>query len=245
MAAACNPSAEPVQPAEPRKAETNTSPVLVELYTSQGCSSCPPADALLRKLGADPRVVPLAFHVDYWDYLGWRDPHGSEAWSDRQRRYAASAGHSRIYTPQLLFNGLDESVGRRASAAEQAIASASAPSFELELEATLQQDAYEVRLAAHRLGKKPPQGLQVFLAAFESGISTKIRRGENAGRNLTHDFIVRDLRQICSVEGGPATNYELVIPAAKRRNTGFAAFVQDPKTMAVVGATRIEVAGQA
>jgi len=96
-------------------ATSASGPVVVELFTSQGCSSCPPADRLLSKLSRDPRlagrVIPLAFHVDYWDYIGWRDPFASPRWSQRQKDYARVFRSNRIYTPQLVVSGSTEGVG--------------------------------------------------------------------------------------------------------------------------------------
>src|SRR6056297_1175836 len=88
-------------------------PVVVELFTSQGCSSCPPADAYLHKLAAREDVIALALHVDYWDYIGWKDSFGKAAWSDRQHGYAKAAGRGMVYTPQMIINGTDHVVGNR------------------------------------------------------------------------------------------------------------------------------------
>lgn len=240
MAAACNPSSEAREPVARPPARSSGGSVLVELYTSQGCSSCPPADALLSELGQDPRVVPLAFHVDYWDRLGWPDPHGSREWSKRQRDHAASTRARQVYTPQLLFNGVDRRVGRKTDAALRAIADAAEPAFELELAATRDGDSFEVAVAVQQRAETASERLRVWLASFESGITTRITRGENAGRRLTNDFIVRDLRELCSIGDDASTSCELSLPVAERSaNGGFAAFVQDPVTMEVFGATRI------
>ena len=241
MAAACDPGPEPSPPA-PRDAQPRTrGPVLVELFTSQGCSSCPPADSLLRKLADDPRVVPLAFHVDYWDYIGWRDPYGSALWSDRQRRYAQAAGTDRIYTPQLLFNGDDHYVGARKAAAHKAIADAEPGAYTLQLEATRKGDAYAVELIVIGRSGAPPRAATAFLATYQSGISTEIQRGENRGRTLRNDFIVRAVRTMCDADTGGC---EAVVPELESDGgLGIAAFVQDAKTMGIHGATRIELRG--
>ena len=105
-------------PSPPAAAPAN-GPVVLELFTSQGCSSCPPADRLLSKLGSDPklagRVIPLAFHVDYWDYIGWHDPFDAPRWSQRQQAYARAFHSNRIYTPQLVVDGHSECVGSEES----------------------------------------------------------------------------------------------------------------------------------
>ena len=100
---------------------------VVELFTSQGCASCPPADALLTALSERDDVVALAYHVDYWDYVGWKDTFGQEAYSDRQRAYAKSWGSSRIYTPQMVVNGARAVVGSRRAEVQHALGSASLP----------------------------------------------------------------------------------------------------------------------
>jgi hypothetical protein len=89
------------------------SPIIIELFTSQGCSSCPPADRLLKRLAGDPRVIPLSFHVDYWNYIGWTDPFSSKRWSERQQGYARAFRSNRIYTPQLVVSGRTGASGSR------------------------------------------------------------------------------------------------------------------------------------
>lgn len=97
----------------PKASSSQGSPIIVELFTSQGCSSCPPADRFLTELAAreEFEIIPLSFHVDYWNYIGWTDPFSSPAWSDRQRHYARSFGGNRVYTPQMVVNGRWEGVG--------------------------------------------------------------------------------------------------------------------------------------
>src|SRR6185295_6297026 len=107
-------------------AGSSSAPIVVELFTSQGCSSCPPADRLLSTLRSDPRVVPLAFHVDYWNYIGWTDPFSSARWSQRQQAYARAFASNRIYTPQLVVNGTSECVGSNEGEGRQRIAKAEA-----------------------------------------------------------------------------------------------------------------------
>ena len=108
----------------------SASPILIELFTSQGCSSCPPADELLRTLGADPqyagRIVPLSYHVDYWNYLGWKDPFSKEAWTQRQANYVEAMGGATLYTPQIVVHGRVELVGSKEHALKKAIRTTSA-----------------------------------------------------------------------------------------------------------------------
>jgi len=173
-------------------------PVLVELFTSQGCSSCPPADALLSRLGRARAgaVIPLAFHVDYWDDLGWADPFAAPGWSQRQRDYAASLP-SRVYTPQLVVDGRADVVGSRAGEVDRLVAAAAKRSHPARV--SLRRDGDRVRVIVD-LGAAVPAA-EVMLAVTSSGERTAVRRGENAGRTLTGDYVVRRLERIGRLDG--------------------------------------------
>ena len=221
-------------------------PVVVELFTSQGCSSCPPADRLLARLGEeDPRgVVALAFHVDYWNYIGWTDPFSSAAWSERQRRYARTLESGRVYTPQVVVDGGVHCVGsdeervrreieraaRRSAAGEVALALGAANGHRLELEVTAR-----VRHGAE--GER----WQAMVALFESGLVTSVPRGENAGRSLGNSRVVRRLTEAFSLpaRAGAARSEKIELELEegwKRRNLGVAVFLQDPVTLRIHGA---------
>lgn len=171
-------------------------PVLVELFTSEGCSSCPPADALLSELVrsqpvAGVRIVPLALHVDYWDRLGWKDPFASADFSARQTDYQRGFKRRGGYTPQMIVNGTREFVGSDRSAALAAIAAAGrerAGDFSDWLNAT----AGDPRL-------KSDDPLELLLAETEDGLHSKVVAGENEGRELLHDGVVRSLRPLAPV----------------------------------------------
>jgi hypothetical protein len=181
-------------------------PVVLELFTSQGCSSCPPADKLLRKLADHPklgaRVLPLAFHVDYWDDLGWKDPHASPAWSQRQRDYAAALRAPTVYTPQLVIDGQQEEVG---SSSERivdalgialarpktvAIALACEPNARTSTELPASYPSHTtVRVdALLDTSHRGTVQLHGFLTSNEP--DTDVPRGENAGRSLPNAFAV-------------------------------------------------------
>ena len=154
------------------------SPVLVELFTSQGCSSCPPADRLLLDLAADEDldIVPLAFHVDYWNYIGWKDPFSDAAWSDRQRAYAAAARSHRIYTPQLVFDGREHHVGRSEAQSRAAIDDESRRgAARLGLEVHRRDAGLEVAVA---LNGEAPSDAKVFVALARDGATTAFKRNE-------------------------------------------------------------------
>jgi hypothetical protein len=172
-----------VDPPAPRAAG---GAVVVELFTSQGCSSCPPADALLSKLASDrPDVIALAFHVDYWNDLGWADPWSSSEWSARQQMYAAGLTGQRVYTPELVVNGATGVVGSQRVAVDRAIAD-SAPVPSIATQVSVEDGAIQVRatLPAATLGE---------VAIVEDGLITAVRAGENRGEHLRNDRVVRAL----------------------------------------------------
>jgi len=174
-------------------------PVLVELFTSEGCSSCPPADVLLARLqrtqpvdGAE--IVPLELHVDYWNHLGWRDPFSDAAFSDRQKAYAGRFGTGRIYTPQLVVDGAAEQVGGNEPRARRAIELAGRrPKGRLEL-AVERRAGDEVNVRVRMSGLPAFTGsVDVLLALVEDGLTSDVTRGENEGRRLPHAAVVRQL----------------------------------------------------
>lgn len=210
-------------------------PVLVELFTSEGCSSCPPADVLLARLqrtqpvdGAE--IVPLELHVDYWNHLGWRDPFSDGAFSDRQKAYASRFGTGRIYTPQLVVDGAMELVGSDEPRARRAVElAARKPKGRLELQAERGAgDAVSVRVKTSSL---PPFAgtADVVLALVEDGLASDVTRGENEGRRLPHTAVVRQLVPVGRLRaGGEALDETRVLrlagqaPRGVRRAIAFA-----------------------
>lgn len=173
----------------------DSAPVVVELFTSQGCSSCPPADALLNKLARDGKiagraVLPLSYHVDYWDDLGWPDPFASPAWSARQRDYAQALGDDRVYTPEMVVAGRVGFVGSDALRAAKAIAAAPA---QKKLTVTATWTKSQVMLDG-----SAPSDAALIVAIFQDGTRTKVPRGENAGEVLTGDRVVRKLVRLAA-----------------------------------------------
>jgi hypothetical protein len=211
---------------------TGEGPVaVVELYTSEGCSSCPPADRWLSTLGAAGkgplRVVPLALHVPYWDYIGWKDRFASPAFEARQRLAARQARATTVYTPQVLVNGHDfrgwgserfqQLLQHIASQPAQATLTLSARRGPAGTEATVSGRA--------------PAGARVVLAGIESGLSTQVQAGENAGARLAHDHVVRHWAELGAV--GPEGRFELrhAVPAqpdAAPARTALTALIEDP-----------------
>lgn len=179
---------------EREKIVVNSSPTrtpVVELYTSEGCSSCPPADNWLRKfggaLGGDLHAVPLAFHVDYWDRLGWKDAYAQAKFTKRQYRLAAE-NFSGVYTPGLLVDGRETRYGRGAMRMVR-IANRERAKVDIEMRIAHAGDA-RIEVVAG-VDNRSGGALELFAAVYESGITREIGRGENRGRTLRHDFVVR------------------------------------------------------
>lgn len=174
------------------KSGAHTVPLL-ELYTSEGCSSCPPADEWMSKLKND-KVTPLAFHVDYWDYIGWKDKFSKADYSNRQRKLAAFAGVGFVYTPQFVmsgrdFRGWDDARLNQAIEKSQKIASRA----ELSLAAESMANG-EITLKANARSVNPNEAknLDVFIALYENKLTSQVNAGENNGRVLKHDYVVRE-----------------------------------------------------
>jgi hypothetical protein len=168
---------------------------VLELYTSEGCNSCPPADRWfsgLRRTGIGPdAAVLLAFHVDYWNQLGWPDPFSQPAFSARQRQAAARASWGIVYTPQVLLNGVDyRQAGDRGGLRER-LADLNRQAPGARIRASVHHEADRLRVAGEVTS--PARGLHLWIATFENGLYTQVRAGENAGKRLDHDFVVRDL----------------------------------------------------
>ena len=234
--------------------------VLLELFTSQGCSSCPPADRLLTDLADSPelrgKIVPLAFHVDYWNYIGWRDPFSDKQWSERQQHYSEAFKSSRIYTPQMVVNGSMEFVGSDRKRARREIAAAleAPPLATIEIELARDEERADLIVAHIRVSLLRPvsvKELDVMVAAFESRLETTVTRGENARKTLHNNFVVRLLTKIHTLAPATTDSWEGEIPVKalqgwKEPHLGIAVFLQDPDTRKVYAAAqhRLEVAVQ-
>lgn len=216
---------------------------VVELFTSEGCSSCPPADRLLRSLVETARtqnrpVYALSFHVDYWNRLGWEDPYSKSAFSERQGRYSRALGVD-TYTPQIVVNGQQALVGSRASQVRDAIESALAEpaSVDVSLGVGTGTDSLAV---TYRLADAPPEDATLRLAVVERGLSQEVTRGENAGRTLRHANVVRAFE---TVPARPSGSVEIALPAAvDRTEASIIGYVQAP-SLAVLGAARVDLRG--
>ena len=169
-------------------------PVLVELFTSQGCNSCPPADAYLGDLAKRKDVVALAFHVDYWDQLGWKDPFADAAWTRRQRQYSRALRTTQIYTPQMVIDGGVHAIGSDRASVERLIGDA----------AKRQRPAVALKRAPDGLDLRiDGQGEgEIWVVGYDPRHETKVPRGENAGKTLAEFNVVRGIRQVDAWKGG-------------------------------------------
>jgi hypothetical protein len=184
-------------------------PVLVELFTSEGCSSCPPADAVLTKLEktqpvAGAFIVPVGLHVDYWDRLGWSDPFASPAWSARQRAYAPLGEGT--YTPEAVVDGQVGMVGSRQGAVEKAVADAAKrPHAPITVDVVNKGAALEIRVTVGALPPGSAADAETLVAVTRSAAAVDVPRGENAGNRLAHTAIARDLRVLGPAHGTVST----------------------------------------
>jgi len=257
-------------PSENMIEETNqppadASPVIVELFTSQGCSSCPPADQVLMQLDRErvvsgAHVIALSQHVDYWNQLGWRDPYSSAQFSQRQGEYSEAFGRDGVYTPQMVVDGRAEFVGSSMTRAREAIARASRlPKAKVQIAfapsaagAPRNALALSVRVENLPATTSMDDTAEVWLAITESELGSSVPTGENAGRNLRHAAVVRQLSSLGTVgemmgetKSSTAFNAMPVINLARnwrRDKLRVVVFVQEQESRHVLGAAVVDVA---
>lgn len=213
--------------------------VIVELYTSEGCSSCPPADAWLAALPRDGSVLALAFHVDYWDSLGWTDRFADAAYTDRQRQLQASSGARFVYTPQLIVGGRDFPGWRQLPAAALASSApalpADAPSLHLRREGT--------QLIAD-VGAGGSGPLAGYWALLEDGHQSQVAAGENSGHALRHEHVVRRYQPVAAWPAGQPHRSSWPLPAISTGHAAQAVFVlTDARGGRPLRAQRVTLAG--
>ena len=214
---------------------------LVELYTSEGCSSCPPADRWLASLAGRSRagsVVPLALHVDYWDYIGWKDPYARREFSLRQRKLTQLQRMAFVYTPQVMLQGRDFRAWA-AKAFDDALARINAQPARASLKLALMgtdRNSLEVEAVADLVQASGDAAL--YLAAYRSGLESRVEAGENRGRLLTHDYVVLEWQGPFAFVGNRLTERRRLplLPGATAANSGVAAFVQDRRSGEVLQA---------
>jgi hypothetical protein len=219
---------------------------VVELYTSEGCNSCPPADrwfSTLPQQGISPEIaVLLAFHVDYWNQLGWPDRFSRPTFSDRQRDVAARASAGVVYTPQLVVDGRDLRQGYNVEHLRTKLAAINREKGQARIRADIRSSANEVRISGEveLFSPSGSKGVQTWIASFENGLSSRVTAGENAGKRLNHDYVVRELAGPFSIgsDGRIPLEHRIKLQSDwSAERMGIAMFVERPDTGEVLEAT--------
>ena len=206
---------------------------VVELYTSQGCSSCPPADAFMGELVRRPDIIGLSFHIDYWDYIGWKDPFARPENTRRQTRYARHLGLRHVYTPQMVIQGAVNAVGSKrpdvATAIEQ---TKDIPYLQIGLKRAKKSDALKVVVPA----SDRKEHARIYLFAYDDKHTTTIKSGENGGRVLSYYNVVRSTQKIGIWTGMKIKLFVPVADMVAAGRTGCAVIVQSKETGRILGA---------
>jgi hypothetical protein len=221
-------------------------PIIVELFSSEGCSSCPPADVLLDRLArqqavAGAEILAIEQHVDYWNHLGWKDPFSSSSYSERQYGYADAFGRDGVYTPQMIVDGQAEFTGSNSRRAEEEIAIAARRPH---AKVTLAQGPGGLSVSVMDLPPlSPGDTAELWLALTEGDLSTQVPRGENAGHLLRHAPIARELRRVGTVPpDGYKGEIKLASPAgATRDRLRAVVFVQEARKRRILGAAALRL----
>ena len=233
-------------------AKTRATPILLELFTSEGCSSCPPADALLQQLDAhqplpDAQIIVLSEHVDYWNYLGWIDPYSSSLVTDRQAAYVRALGLSSPYTPQLIVDGTRElQLGNQRQVNDVLLKAAKAPRIPVSIASVLIENSAPAILRAHIEvdGTSSRQNADIFAAIALDRAESQVLHGENGGHRLRHVAVVQELAKIGKLEKGKTftQEYQLKLnPGQDPKNLRLVVFVQESGPGSVLGAALKEI----
>ena len=230
-------------------------PVVVELFTSEGCSSCPPADALLAELDArqplgSAEIIAIEEHVDYWDELGWKDPYSSSTWTARQNDYAGTLHNGSAYTPQMVVDGTAGFVGSRGGSARQEIEKAATnrkARVEVSQISPVENKAVILKVNIEKSPSvNPKDTAEVIVAITESGLRSSVKGGENNGKELQHSPVLREFRVIGSV-GKTGEEGFTAQPAVKLdakwnvANLRAVVFIQEKKSRRILGAAAIRL----
>ncbi len=205
---------------------------MVELYTSQGCSSCPPADAFLSKLAPRNDVIALALHVDYWDYIGWKDVFADPAYTRRQKAYARHAGRRSVYTPQMVIQGQEDVVGTHPMDVTDLIVKHRGTPRDVALDISRSGDEVVIRAEA---GEGAGGPLHVQLVRYTPSAKVDVRRGENSGRTLVYSNIVNEWRHL----GEWDTRRPLSLKATAPGDDPVVVLIQEPGPGAIEAAARL------
>lgn len=216
-------------------ADADRPPAVVELFTSQGCSSCPPADAFLRELAKRDDVIAIAYHVNYWDYIGWKDPFATDWGTDRQYRYAKVLRRGYPYTPQMVIDGKHDAVGsQRGPVANALVSSIQEAGGRIPLALRREGDRLIVTLPENRLNAP----LDLWLVRYSGDHETKVARGENRGATLVNTHIAQHM-ELLERWSGEAREISIALPLPGDRDGGVAVWVQEPGPGAILGAAKL------
>lgn len=226
------PSASATPPSGP-----SSGPWAIELFTSQGCSSCPPADAQLRRLRERPDIVALSFHVDYWDYIGWKDPFAGRAMTDRQRTYARVLRQRYVYTPEMVVDGITHEPGTTKASIDEMLVAAQkqSPHRATPQLVRVMDGPLTITLAPFKFDGPPAD---VVLAVYDRRHTTPVPRGENTGHTLENFNVVRHLETVGHWNGSAAT--WTVAPDRFQPGQGIAVLVQHNDQGAMLGCNKLE-----
>jgi len=244
-----------VRGSEPLHESEGRTSVLVELFTSEGCSSCPPADRFLQKLDSQPipgaEMIVLSEHVDYWNHIGWQDPYSARLYSERQSAYAKRFGLDSVYTPQMVVDGTSEFVGSNSGLADRAFSTAlGSPKIFVHL-SSISADASNTLHVHLETGTLEPsfgsRDAEVYVAVALNRAESQVSAGENAGHRLAHVSVVRSLTKIGTLKLGQVLAQDVQLnlePGSDSRNLRLIAFVQEPRQGRVLGAAWVLVSAQ-
>ena len=227
------------KPAKTKNNRAETSFVLIELFTSEGCSSCPPADQLVEKIeeeNKDKRVYVASYHVDYWDKLGWKDPFSKRDYSTRQYAYAKQFNLNSVYTPQIVVNGQSQFVGSNAVALRSAISSKLKNPESAHLQLNRQESPPE-KISFHYTLEGADNSTNLQFVLLQKKAIVNIKAGENGGRTLTHTNVVRDVQSLPA--GKFFGDFTLTIPADIRENWELLCYAKRGTTGEVLTAQRV------
>jgi hypothetical protein len=236
-------------------AAASREPVVVELFTSEGCSSCPPADAILAQLDAQQpfgaaQVIALEEHVDYWDEQGWKDPFSSSTWTARQNDYAGTLHSGNAFTPQMVVDGTQGFVGSRGGTARQEIEKAAAvkkSKVEISDVSLVANKSVSLKVNVEKLASVTSKDTaEVLLAITESGLHSSVKAGENNGKELQHSPVLRELKTIGAMpkngEEGFAAQPTVKLDAKWNvQNLRAVVFVQEKKSRRILGAAAVRI----
>lgn len=210
---------------------------VVELYTSQGCSSCPPADTYLGKLAERADILALSFHVDYWDYIGWKDPYALHFNTERQRAYARNLGMGYVYTPQMIIQGMAHTTGSNQESVETLIRDLKGAK-RLDVQLGLAEKGIKLDISG---GTFDDETGRILITTYDAKHENDVRRGENSGRTLAHYNVVRDMAEVGVWKGEKLSMLLTDKMIEMKGHDGCAVLIQSAKSGRILGAAKIDL----